>query len=85
MAVRFRITNDSGQQVTYKVGDHSYRLPPRYTMTYTVCRLPAVRLQGDKESSQVVHPQPGSHYVIRRDQEGQIRLEKQNADTGGQE
>jgi uncharacterized protein YkwD len=85
LAVHFTLANDSGQRVTYTVDNHSYRLPPRSTMTFTTCQPPALSLQGKQESQQVVHPHNGSHYVVQRDEKGQLRLEPANTDTGDQE
>lgn len=76
MAIHFRITNDSQKTIRYTVDDRTYRLPPRYTMTYTTARSPSVSLHGGKDSK-VIHPGNGAHYVVRRDADGQLEMTKQ--------
>ena len=44
-SITFRVANKSGTTVEYWLGDRSFKLPPDYTETHTVCRRLDLRIQ----------------------------------------
>lgn len=79
-AIEFRIANKTDQAVYYRVGDHSYPLPPRYLRTHSVCRPSPVTLlreteEGSLEAVQTVRPLRGDRFIIVEGQSGQIQIE----------
>ena len=44
-SITFRVANKSGTTVEYWLGDRSFKLPPDYTETHTVCRRLDLRMQ----------------------------------------
>jgi uncharacterized protein YkwD len=44
-SITFRVANESGTTVEYWLGDRSFKLPPDYTETHTVCRRLDLRMQ----------------------------------------
>jgi uncharacterized protein YkwD len=86
----FRVANKSGTTVEYWLGDRSFKLPPDYTETHTLCRRLDLRMQlpqtkppqskpqvGKSASkAEILHPADGDRFVIVK-QNDEIRIEKQ--------
>src|SRR5205807_238503 len=56
LALHFKVMNESGDTATYRIGEKTFTLPPRYTRTHEQCRpteatfvLPA----GEKKEEQL--------------------------------
>jgi hypothetical protein len=90
-SITFRVANKSGTTVEYWLGDRSFKLPPGYTETHTVCRRLDLRMQPPQsqapqpkakagqpapKKTDIPHPADGDHFVIVT-QNGEIRVEKQ--------
>jgi uncharacterized protein YkwD len=58
-SISFRVANKSGTTVEYWLGDRSFKLPPDYTETHTLCRRLDLRLQPPQtKPTQTQPPQP---------------------------
>ena len=66
LAVHFKVVNESGESATYRVGEKTFTLPPRYTRTHEQCRPTAVvfALPAAKETLQA---EAGRRFVITDD------------------
>ncbi len=77
-AIVFKITNAADAAVSYTIDGKSHQIEPRYTITHTVCRPPALRFEwpGDAEpkKSAVLHPENGSLYTVRKDESGSFAV-----------
>src|SRR5207247_1707093 len=77
-AIVFRIANESGDRVDYKLDTKPYSIAPRTIMTHTICQaVDLVFLKtGDAERGAnlgaVIHPRSGAEYVLHRDPQGSI-------------
>jgi uncharacterized protein YkwD len=70
-AIEFRIDNQSGETVEYKIGEKSFTLPPRYVRTHTRCRSSELtfRWPGDAGTA-TVKPTAGDRLVVRKSDKG---------------
>jgi uncharacterized protein YkwD len=81
-AITFRIANESGTTVEYRIGDRTFPLPPDYVRTHTSCRRVDLRFDGTNQkpqsdaNAQLLHPADGDRYVVFN-QNGEIRIKKQ--------
>jgi uncharacterized protein YkwD len=78
--ITFRITNQADRKVDFRVDGKSYSIQPRYTITFQRCRPPKVQFaqaagQGAGSTSEKTYrPHTGTHYVIRRDEDGRYMI-----------
>lgn len=74
-AIRFRIANDSGAAVSYRLGDQRFELPPRYRRSHTQCRPAELTLRWPGErGSETVAPADGDSFTIVEGDSGNLRL-----------
>jgi uncharacterized protein YkwD len=79
LRTEFRLSNESQAEVTYKIGDRSFSLPPRYTRTHMRCRSTEITLVWQEDSqrqSKTIKPEDGDQFVIAGQGE-QLKIEKQ--------
>lgn len=68
-AIEFRISNESGTEVSYSIGPREFQLPPRYSRTHIRCRTSPVHFDFPDENGATderVQPQSGDRYAIVR-------------------
>jgi uncharacterized protein YkwD len=68
-AIEFRISNESGTDVSYSIGNKSFQLPPRYARTHMSCRTSPVSFDFPGQSGSAdeqVHPSSGDRFAIVR-------------------
>ncbi|NUZ06543.1 CAP domain-containing protein [Piscinibacter koreensis] len=58
--IRFTVTNQSGREVGYRLGEQTYRLAPRVTRTHTICTPEPLALAG----SAPVTPAAGARFTV---------------------
>ncbi len=58
-SITFRVANKSGTTVEYWLGDRSFKLPPDYTETHTVCRRLDLRMQPPPVQASPLKPKAG--------------------------
>ena len=81
-AIEFKITNRAPVAVTYRIGEESFKLEPRYSRTHMRCRPADLMLEpADKEAdpkrkSETVRPGKGDKLVITEEKDG-LRLKKE--------
>jgi uncharacterized protein YkwD len=75
LEIVFKITNQTGSSVSYKVDDKPYTLKPRYTVTHQACRPPELEFSWEEEKSATYHPTKGTHFVIRKDRQGKYSVQ----------
>lgn len=89
--IEFKIANRSGGDVRYAVGDQEFVLPSRYLRTHVRCRPAEVRLLANPTSTDaatepgattrpgdVIQPESGATYVIRRNPAGGIYVSRRS-------
>jgi uncharacterized protein YkwD len=66
LAIEFEISNRTEAEVSYRIGEETFRLFPRYTRTHTRCRPPVVtvELPGEKGGRKTLKPASGDHFVV---------------------
>lgn len=71
-AIRFRIDNRSGEEVTYSIEGKEFRLGPRYVRTHTRCRPAEVTFlpAQEKGKKRTVKPSDGDRYLIEAQGDG---------------
>jgi uncharacterized protein YkwD len=76
LRIEFRVANQAGVAVRYKVGDKTYDLPPRVIMTHELCKPGDVTLlAADGSVATTVRPANGDRLAVTRQDEG-LKLEK---------
>jgi uncharacterized protein YkwD len=69
-SLEFRVANRSGSTVSYRIGDRTFKLPPRYTRTHEQCRPTEVKFelpdQGETKSA-AAKAEDGGQFVITDD------------------
>jgi uncharacterized protein YkwD len=74
-SIGFRIANDSGTAVSYRLGDQRFELPPRYRRTHTQCRPAELTLDWPgQRGSETVQPADGDAFTVVQGQSGELRL-----------
>jgi hypothetical protein len=74
-SIRFRIANDSGTGVSYRLGDQRFELPPRYRRTHTQCRPAQLALQWPgRRGTETVEPADGDAFTVVEGQSGELGL-----------
>jgi hypothetical protein len=79
LTTEFTIFNVSETPVTYKVGQSSFVVEPRYARTHRSGRPPTVTVQWPAESKQqptTFDPESGMRYVIQKNAEGAFEVAK---------
>ena len=79
LAVHFKVVNESGESATYRVGEKTFTLPPRYTRTHEQCRPTdvAFELPGGKEpTTKTLKAETGSRFVVVGD-ESTLRVKRE--------
>lgn len=68
-AIEFKIENTSGEEVSYRIGERTFELPPRVIRTHTSCRPEKVQFfwPGDDEPDTTITPETGNRFIITRD------------------
>jgi uncharacterized protein YkwD len=81
MHIEFRITNRSGEDVRYQVGERTYTLQPRFIRTHQVCRPPDVTFllpsEGDKPQRRHVDVDSGDSLLVTGGPGGGIQVQRQ--------
>jgi uncharacterized protein YkwD len=69
LALRFKVHNESGKTATYRIGDKTYSLPPRYTRTHEQCRPTEVIFEqsAGNQKEQTFKPKNGERFSVTRD------------------
>jgi hypothetical protein len=69
LALQFKVVNESDAPATDRIGDKSFKLPPRYTRTHEQCRpteVTFVLAAGDKKEERTLKAESGARVVITR-------------------
>jgi uncharacterized protein YkwD len=80
--ITFKITNQTEDTIQYTVGDESFSIKPRYTITHHLCRPADLKVQQREDKAAaaakdgVFRPDDGTHYVLRKDDAGKYQVEK---------
>ena len=74
--IAFKLTNQTDAAVRYTLDGQEFSVEPRSTMTHQLCRPADLKLQAEGEEDQVLRPADGSHYVLRKEEAGKVRVEK---------
>ena len=72
--IEFQIENKSGEEVTYRIKDRKFTLPPRYTRTHSRCRPTELVFDLGSDKSKSVSPPNGAHLTIQNGQDGQLTV-----------
>jgi uncharacterized protein YkwD len=78
-AVRFKIANQTGVEVSYKIGDQSFTLPPWNIRTHEQCRPTEVVFElagGEKPKTETVKAESGVQFVLVEDG-GAVKVKKE--------
>ena len=73
-AIRFQLKNDSGQSITYQLGNHSYSLPPSYTRTHQMCVPYGLTLQTAESKQNSRQLKNGEELIVTMGKDG-LRIE----------
>ena len=74
----FPAENQSGSSVEYKIGDHTFPLPPRYTRSHQRCRPAALTFRWpneEKRQARSVQPGNGDRFIIT--ETGELKLARE--------
>ena len=79
-AIEFEITNQSGSEVKYQIGDESISIPPRFVRTHRQCRSDELKFPSndDTSKSQVFRPVSGDRFIITQEQ-GKLEVRNEHA------
>ncbi len=55
-AIKFQVSNQSGEEIQYRIGNHEYSLPSRYTRSHQQCRPGQLELLAKSEMDEVAKP-----------------------------
>jgi uncharacterized protein YkwD len=69
-AIVFKVKNQSGETVTYAIGDKTFDLTPRMTRTHTQCRSAELKFTWPGEKTATAKPAGGEVLVVTKDQAG---------------
>ncbi|MGD9646469.1 MAG: CAP domain-containing protein, partial [Pirellulales bacterium] len=81
--VEFQIVNRAGQEITYEVGQRSFDLPPRVTMTHGRCRPVDVTFHWpaqDEPATTTRKATSGNALVVERGDDGGFQVKQQAMD-----
>ena len=73
----FRLTNEAGTTVRYRLGDETFDLPPGVTRTHERCTSSVLALRPGEQPEMRVTPRNEERYVVAQDASGRWRLERQ--------
>ena len=80
LALTFTVTNESAATVSYRIGESSFSLPPRYTRTHEQCRPTEVIFEGaggeNEKKEQTLKAENGSRFVLTGE-EGKVQVKKE--------
>lgn len=84
-AITFKVVNETGTTIEYKLDGKPQTLKPRYIMTHEHCRPPELSFEGDGEAKpaekgQVFHPQNGSEFIIRKARGGKLSVSEKGGE-----
>jgi uncharacterized protein YkwD len=67
-AIEFSIENKAGEPATYKIGEQSHTLNPRFTRTHSLCRSEEIVFDFGQtaDKSDVVKPTKGAKFVVAK-------------------
>jgi hypothetical protein len=83
--ITIHVANKSGTTAEYWLGDRSFKLPPDYTESHTLCRRLDLRLEPPQArpkarqpvpKADILYPIDGDEFVIAK-HNGEIRIKKQ--------
>jgi uncharacterized protein YkwD/DNA-binding beta-propeller fold protein YncE len=63
-AIRFQVVNRSEGTARYKLSEHEYLLPPRFTRTHTICQPEELTLLKGEETAEKLTPSDGDELTI---------------------
>lgn len=69
-AIAFKVQNQSGEKVTYAIGDKTFDLTPRMIRTHTQCRPAELKSTWPGEKTATANPVGGDVLVVTKDQGG---------------
>jgi hypothetical protein len=69
-AIAFKVQNQSGEKVTYAIGDKTFDLTPRMTRTHTQCRPAELKFTWPGDKTATAKPAGGDVLVVTKDQAG---------------
>jgi len=78
LALRVQIANESAAMVSYRIADHAFTLPPRYTRIHEACRPTEVTFElpaGGKTETEVFKAENNDQFAIV-DDGGTLRVKK---------
>jgi uncharacterized protein YkwD len=79
--IKVQITNRTGDTVKYKLGDESFSLEPRSIVTHRMCRPADLKVQQadgkTDEKEKAVRLDDDACYVLRKDDAGKYKVEKE--------
>jgi uncharacterized protein YkwD len=76
-SITFRISNDTGEAVRYRVDNKEFTLQPSYTVTMQRGRPPKVTFETKALEGKVFHPGKGDHYVLRQGSGGRLEVDEE--------
>ena len=65
MQIEFSIENKAEREVSYKIGDREFSLPPRYTRTHQRCRPMEVVVSTSEGKTESLSPSDGDEFVVQ--------------------
>jgi uncharacterized protein YkwD len=75
-AIVFKVQNQSGENVTYAIGDRTFDLPPRVTRTHTRCRPAELKFNWPGGQTATAKPVGGDRLVVTKNQ-GEYAVKKE--------
>jgi uncharacterized protein YkwD len=78
-AITFRVSNNTDSIIHYTVGQRTFTLRPRYTMTHERCRPGKITfdLPGENGEGEVYRVRNGAHYTVRGNGSGGMTVERE--------
>lgn len=79
--IEFSVSNNSGVDMSYALGNRSFDLPPGYVRTHKQCGAPTLEV-GGTEGAVSIAPENGEKYKIVKDKAGKLALRKEEIGVG---
>jgi uncharacterized protein YkwD len=81
--ITFQITNRADTAISYTVDDKSFSLQPSSTLKHQHCKPPEIKFPWNRQGTpaasgeeEVLRPADGDHFLIRKNEAGQYKVEK---------